>query len=209
MKRLRIHLTYLAVVLVALLAAFPAAAQCDPNGREGQISDVFTGITALEWRMLVEHRNVTLTVSAPCGLAISRTYEKGESPSFDIREIPAENPDGVYQWQLSVSPFVDPAVEKELAAAHESGDGRALEYQLRQKGMLPAGPFRQSGSFTVVRGTIVPPDQKEEGAGGKSIAGVRPASATSAGTCPAAPAVETARLSTIVPAVDRGGSIRP
>jgi hypothetical protein len=208
MKRLRIHVACFTVALVASLAAFPAAAQCN-DGREGVLSDAFVGTTAVEWRMLVEHKAVTLTISAPCGLVVERTYGEGQSPFFDLKEIPAADPDGKYHWSLRISPHVDPALEKELAAAHKNGsDGRELEYQLRQKGLLPAGPFTQSGTFTVFRGSIVPPDEKEEGSGGKLTAGVRPAA--SVDDCPVAsvPAVETARLGTILPAVDRGGSTR-
>jgi hypothetical protein len=208
MNRLRTQIAGSIVALAALLAAFPAAAQCN-DGREGVLSDTFVGSNAVEWRMLVEHKAVTLTISAPCGLVVDRTYKEGESPFFSLKEIPADNPDGTYHWSLRISPHVDPSVEKELAAAHASGnDGRDLEYQLRQKGLLPAGPFTQSGTLTVFRGSIVPPDLKEEGATGKLSAGVRPAA--SAGDCPvtAAPAVQTARLGAILPAVDRGGSTR-
>ena len=207
MNRLRIQITCFAVALLALLAAFPAAAQCD-NGREGVLSDTFLGSSAVEWRMLVEHRAVTLTVSAPCGLVIDRTYEEGKSPSFSLREIPAD-PDGVYTWQLRIAPHVDPEVEKMLMSARESGDDQTIEYELRQKGALPEGPFLQTGSFSVVNGAIVPQDE-EERQSSKLTAGVRPAA--SADNCPhtqAQPAVQTARLSSIAPAVDRGGSTRP
>ena len=150
--RLRNQLASVTVAAIALMAAFPAAAQCE-DGREGVLSDIFVGSTAVEWRMVVEHRAVTLSVSAPCGLDIERTYEEGESPFFDLKEIPAADPDGRYHWSLRIGPHVDPAVEKALAEAHESGDdGRELEYQMRQKGLLPKGPFTQSGTFTVFRG---------------------------------------------------------
>jgi hypothetical protein len=207
MKRLRIQLTCLAVALLALLTAFPAAAQCN-NGREGILSDTFLGASAVEWRMLVEHRAVTLTVAAPCGLVIDRTYEKGESPVFDIREIPANNPDGVYTWQLRIAPNVDPKIEKLLKQARESGNDATIEYELRQEGALPEGPFLQTGSFTVLKGGIVPPDE-EERESGKLTAGVRPAAtADNCPHAPSAPAIRSARLGAIVPAVDGGGSTR-
>jgi hypothetical protein len=199
MKRSKIELTSVALALLALLAAFPAAAQCD-NGREGILSDTFVGASAVEWRMLVEHRAVTLTVSAPCGLVIDRTYDEGKSPFFSLKEIPAD-PDGVYTWQLRVTPHVDPEVEKMLKSAREKGDDQTIEYELRQKGALPAGPFLQTGSFTVLNGGIVPPDEEERQSSSKLTAGVRPAA--SADNCPhtqAVPAVQTARL---------GSSLRP
>jgi hypothetical protein len=215
MNRLRFHLTYVAVALVALLAASPAAAQCN-DGREGILADIAVGSNAIQWRMAVEHKAVTLVVSAPCGLVIERTYDKGDDPLFDLREIPAD-PDGTYHWQLRIVPSVDSGIAKEMAAAHAAGqDGRLLEYQIRQKGLLPEGPFGQSGSFTVVDGRIEPPDEEERSSGGKlraattdSTASVRPASSTECPFAKAAPAVQTARVGSIAAAVDGGGSAHP
>jgi hypothetical protein len=215
MRRLRIHLATLVVILIALATAAPAAAQCN-DGREGILADIAVGSNAIQWRMTVEHQAVTLVVSAPCGLVVERTYDKGEDPLFDLREIPAD-PDGTYHWQLRIDPFVDSGVAKEMAAAHAAGqDGRLLEYQIRQKGLLPEGPFGQSGSFEVIDGSIVDPKEEERSSSGKvrtaisdGAIGVRPAAATDCPFAKAAPAVQTARVASIAPAADGGGSAHP
>ncbi|HEX2164038.1 MAG TPA: hypothetical protein VHM02_08825, partial [Thermoanaerobaculia bacterium] len=214
MRTLRIQATSAAAVAALLLAAFPAAAQCD-NGREGAFALVEHGITNLQWQVDAVYERVTLTVAAPCGLVVERTFGKGEAPFFDLRDVPAD-PDGRYHWQLRIHPPVDPEVAKAMAKAHAEGqDGRELEYELRQKGMLPEGPFTQSGAFRVLRGAVVPPDGKEEGGAQLKASTVTDGAVLPAATadCPfdgaaIRAAAQPARLPEILPAVDRGGSTR-
>jgi len=158
-----------AVALVLMVAPAALAASCCPDEGEGQLAALDYGRSDVRWKMVTENAGVHLTVSSPCGV-FDRTYKEGEDPSFDIGELGPDNPNGTYTWQIRIEPVVDPDVKKALMAARLKGDDKIVK-ELRREGLLPAGPFIQSGQFTVVDGAIVGPGLEEDrGVQGKAAA---------------------------------------
>ena len=158
-----------AVALVLMVAPAALAASCCPDEGEGQLAALDYGRSDVRWKMVTENAGVHLTVSSPCGV-FDRTYKAGEDPSFDIGELGPDDPNGTYTWQIRIEPVVDPGVKKALMAARLKGDDEIVK-ELRREGLLPAGPFIQSGQFTVVDGAIVGPGIEEDrGVQGKAAA---------------------------------------
>ncbi|HEX2254491.1 MAG TPA: hypothetical protein VHQ65_14575 [Thermoanaerobaculia bacterium] len=159
---------------LALLAAPAAWAGPMPDQGEGQLSEVLDNGRTMYWRMLVEHEAVVLTVKTPCG-PIERVLEPGQEIVFDpAEEVYPDDPDGTYTWQVRIVPVVDSAVRKELQRARNQGDDEAVA-NLRRKGLLPQGPFLQTGSFTVREGAIVARGEEEKEGARSKVAAVRSA----------------------------------
>ncbi|HEX2254490.1 MAG TPA: hypothetical protein VHQ65_14570 [Thermoanaerobaculia bacterium] len=128
--------------------------------KAGDVSEVLYDGRAAYWRVFAEHEAVVLTIHTPCG-TIERLYEAGKDPAFSIEELAPDDPDGAYTWQVRIQPVVSPDVRKELARSRATGDEEIVR-NLARKGLLPQGPFVQSGSFRVIDGTIVAPGDAEE-----------------------------------------------
>ena len=134
-----------------------------PDMGEGELADVLDDGRTVLWRLQVEHAAVWLSVSTPCGV-FHRMYKKGEDPKFSIEELAPDNPDGSYTWQIRIEPVIDPEVQAALNKARLTGDTETPK-ELWRKGLLPKGPFIQTGEFLVIRGEIVPGGQQEESGG--------------------------------------------
>lgn len=131
--------------------------------------------TGIEWMVLVDHDQATLSVISPWGDTVTRTFPAGKNPFISAKEL---EDDGVYAFDLVITPRVSDDVKKRLAAAHAAGDdGRKLQ---RQLGVAPT--VSVSGHFTRRDGAIVSRDEKEETDRDGQAAGQTAASATGNGT---------------------------
>jgi hypothetical protein len=141
----------------------------------------------VQWAPQVDYERLVLTVSRPDGAVVRRELAAGGTPVFDVVKDGAG--DGFYRWELRVTPRIDPAIRKELAAARKKGEEEAVAERLRAAGKLPAGSMVQSGSFRVVDGSVVRADLREtrggasgSGSGGSGDPGGKPAAAKAQGT---------------------------
>lgn len=156
------------VLVVAATTPAPATAQvCEPLDN-GRIADVFYEGTALFFDPVVEYTEIVLTITGPCE-DIVRKFGPKDQISFDIREIQRVT-DGQYSWQLSRVAPIDPGVQEDLQAARGTGEEDALWWNYFQKGAIPAGPYIDSGSFTVAKGQIIDPSSGEERQKSASVA---------------------------------------
>lgn len=162
--------------LVAILAPAVAQAQVCAPLDNGRVADPFYEGTVIFWDPVVEFRTMTLTISGPCE-DIVRTFTPKDQVMFDIREI-ERIVDGQYTWTLKREASIDPGLQKKLQEARFSGEEDDLWWDAFQAGKIPAGPYTDSGTFTVERGQIIDPNSGEEksatlagrGAGGASSA---------------------------------------
>jgi hypothetical protein len=124
------------------------------------VADVALGVTSVEWRPLGDFAGAQLRVSGPAGIE-ERSFAEGAMPFFDLREL-AVAEDGLYTWELVMSPRLDAGARRELAAARAEGDTGA-EGRLRSAGALPpAESMIQSGHFRVLGGSIFQPTGEAE-----------------------------------------------
>jgi hypothetical protein len=148
--------------LIALLASAPAAGQvCEPL-QDGRLAGVAYQPTAIVWQPVVEFERMVLTIAGPCEDLV-KAFSRGEAISFDVGEI-QRVADGSYTWELRREAAIDPATRQALADARASGD-ESVWWDLFQAGAIPAGPYVDSGSFTVERGLILDPTEGEEEGG--------------------------------------------
>ena len=159
---LRTSLRRLGIALLIFVCAGSALAFPRPT-IYGQIANTHIEDTVIFWDQFnLEYRRVTVHVTAPCG-DFSRVFKSGETPFFDVAELGSEV-DGAYTYDLVAEPVIDPEVEDQLQSVRGTSEEQEVVQSLWDKGMLPRGPFRQSGFFEVTRGLIVTQDGKEESA---------------------------------------------
>jgi hypothetical protein len=118
------------------------------------------GADAVVWSPEVAFARLVLSVSAPGGQVIERSYAPGETVAFSLFDRAGQlRPDGDYIWELRLVPVLDPATKTALAAARRTGDDTIAE-ALRAAGKLPRVSV-QSGSFAVAGGELVTPGLTE------------------------------------------------
>jgi len=102
------------------------------------------------------HSAVTLTVIGPEGVVFTKEYKSGNSPEFKLNGAKGERlPDGQYTYELRVTPNISTEVKEALAEARVKGNGAEVQNEMRKRGLLPAQPQVQSGSFLVQNGSII------------------------------------------------------
>jgi len=79
-------------------------------------------------------------------------------------------PDGGYNWEMVISPYVDPEVIAEINEFRKKGDfkeANRLKKEFREHGLFPTEKqsrnARQSGFIRIKDGKLVNPTEKEEG----------------------------------------------
>ncbi len=131
------------------------------------------------------HAAVTLTVIGPDGIAFSKEFKSGNSPEFKLNDAKGERfPDGIYTYELRVSPNLSAETKAALKAAREKGNESEVARDMRRKGTLPQS-LVQSGSFMISGGSVIVAGASEEG--------VKQARAIEAPAAPATQAVSTGR----------------
>jgi Chaperone of endosialidase len=98
------------------------------------------------------HAAVTLTVAAPDGQVFTKEFSNGTAPEFKLKDGLG---DGQYIYELRVTPIFGPGVKETLAAARLKGNSDEVQRDLRKRGLVPAQPLVQSGSFAVVNGSVI------------------------------------------------------
>jgi len=159
-RSLRVSPHLVGIVLLVVLCAGSALAFPRPT-IYGQIATTQTDGRAIFWtQFTLEYRRVTVNVTAPCG-DFSQVFKEGETPFFDVSALTGEV-DGTYTYDLVAEPVIDPAVQEQLQSVRGTPEEQEVVQSLWDKGLLPRGPFRQSGFFEVVQGQIVPLNGEEK-----------------------------------------------
>ncbi|MCP5054538.1 MAG: hypothetical protein GY940_45640, partial [bacterium] len=137
----------LVIVFTVLIIGFTgetnwAADKLDKN----PVADVMTGPNGLSWSPKVSYGQLVLTVSGPNGQVISKTFNAGVTPGFDLGDNGMPVLDGSYNYQLTVIPNV-----LNKGGNPQTGDRGNSNATLNgfAKGLT------QSGHFTVQGGSIV------------------------------------------------------
>ncbi|HEX2269555.1 MAG TPA: hypothetical protein VHH35_08475, partial [Pyrinomonadaceae bacterium] len=140
------------------------------------------------------HATATLTVVGPDGEVFTREFQGGNAPEFRLTNKKDERlPDGLYIYELRLTPVFAAGVKDALKAAREKGNEKEVQRDLRKRGQLPSEPMVQSGSFHVVNGTIIVAGASEESPGLRAV-NEQPAAKPATKPAAAAPAVSTARV---------------
>lgn len=147
--------TRLAVVL--LVVAMPTFVFANSVGKPS------AGGSSMSWDIAVSgHDSIVLTVQHD-GEIYTKTFKAGKPVVFNLKDMPSDVPvDGPYDYQLSVVPNIPAGLKRQLEAARATGDEKASQKVFKAAGIVVPQP--QSGTFTVLNGSIVDPYGTEEGA---------------------------------------------
>ncbi|HEY3104807.1 MAG TPA: tail fiber domain-containing protein [Pyrinomonadaceae bacterium] len=146
---------FAAVVLISV--AFTVAGQT-PN--ESNIANVVGGGSGVRWEVGASNNGGTLTITFPDGRSVRKTFRAGSSPQISLGEKNFENlPDGVYVYELQLTPVISPAQKETAAKSRGKDDDPESERAGRKRTGL--APLVQSGSFAVVNGSIITPGAVE------------------------------------------------
>ena len=106
------------------------------------VADVMIGSNGINLLPTVSYARLTVTVSSPDGTVIRKTFDSGVTPYIGLQDL-KECPDGIYTYELRVSPFTDPRIRsgKEFSAAGK-------QMQLRKA-------LTQTGYFSIQGGAII------------------------------------------------------
>jgi hypothetical protein len=116
---------------------------------------------AIDWQVSSSnYDSVEVTVNSPLGETYVRKFAAGKTPSFRVQDLGADVADGVYTYQLRMTPKVSADLKKKLESARKSGDDAAARKLIRESGL--SAP-EQSGAFTIRNGSIVASDLTESG----------------------------------------------
>jgi hypothetical protein len=168
-------LAILGLLLIPTLASAQKAPE--PIGRTQ------AGLDTIEWPLTASGDSVMLTVVSPSDEVYVADFSSGRTPTVRLRDLGFGKvpPDGVYHYELRLTPRISNAVKSQLKAARQANDDVAARRIMRDNGILFTTV--QSGGFVVVNGSIVNPDADEGSVGiGKIKSGATAKSGTAAGS---------------------------
>lgn len=144
------------ILVVILVALFPLSALA--GNEVGKMSGNASGI---DWTVTRnDHESVVLTVVAPDGTRLQKTFNGGQNPSFRTSDLKkGGSTDGTYTYELLLVPRVSGSVKSALKAARASGDDAAVASIMKANGLDKS--VVQSGAFGVSGGAFLDPDAKE------------------------------------------------
>lgn len=155
----RIRRSLLPAVLFLAMLMPPSMFGADPVGRPAG------GGSSIDWVSAISgHESVQLTVLAPDGEVTMKVFPAGRAMTFRLQDLGDEILDGEYNYELIVIPKVSKGVAMQLENARAANDEKAARKVMRDNGL--AVTVAQSGSFTVLNGSIVATDLPEGGSSG-------------------------------------------
>ncbi len=139
------------VVTVAatfLVACFMGMAETEP------IAEVMMGSSGINWMPKVSYDRLILTVSAPDGTVMSKTFKGGSAPYFDLSFFDGKSVvDGSYTYELRLIPHMTRKVRQAGSDTLKAG--------LKDDEGFVQRAWTQNGHFQVQGGSIITPTTQE------------------------------------------------
>ncbi len=153
--------------IVFVLACFNASVSGQTTDERNRLAPISGGGSVVRWDVPTQYSSLTLTVSAPDGQVFRKELKAGAPIEFTLIDKKGSRlADGVYNYELRLTPEIPAEVAKTLKAARAKGgdDDQAAGREMVKRGLLPAQAAVQSGSFTVLRGSVIVAGAVEPGA---------------------------------------------
>ncbi|HWS99585.1 MAG TPA: tail fiber domain-containing protein [Pyrinomonadaceae bacterium] len=149
------------------LACFSVSVAAQTTDENGRLAAVSGSGTSVRWDVSAQYVSLALRVSAPDGLVIRRDFKAGEPVEITLIDREGNRlPDGVYNYELRLTPEVSADVRKAMTAARAKvvdDDDQAPTRDMVKRGLLSAEPLVQSGAFTMLKGSVVVAGGSEDG----------------------------------------------
>lgn len=141
-------------IFAAVTLACLANVVVGQTASDSTIATVTGSGNSARWDITAANSGGTLTISLPDGRSVRQTFRAGASPQVSLGEKHLENaPDGVYVYELRLSPANSAALKDAATKARGRDDDPESERAGRKRVSAPA--LTQSGSFAVVNGSII------------------------------------------------------
>src|ERR1043166_6126607 len=140
-------------VALFLFVGLPATAFAQ-TADDSKLATVNGGGSTIRWEVSAQNAGGTLTITTPDNRSFRRTFRAGGAPEFSLSDKQAEAlPDGVYSYELRLTPVLTAAQKEAMLKARGNDDDPEAERAGRRRPVLPA--MVQSGSFAIVNGSII------------------------------------------------------
>jgi hypothetical protein len=161
------------LMVVMTLCALQYAVMAQVNDK--RVANLSSTGGSVRFEVVSSYSEATLTVAAPDGQVFTRKTKAGAVPEFKALGNKGERlADGLYTYELRLTPVFQAGVKEALAAARSRGDSDAVQRDLRNRGVLPSENLVQSGSFMILNGSVIVAGSLEEGANRVAVAQPRP-----------------------------------
>jgi hypothetical protein len=159
MKTRKYFLTLFSLIFLTCSHAVLAQSSDDKN----RLAGLNSSGQNVRFEVSGPYSSATLTISTPDGQVLRKGFNGGAAPEISLTDKKGERlPDGVYTYELRVDPIFGLGVKEALKAARAKGNEEEVQRDMRKRGVLPTAPTVQSGSFSVINGSIVLPGAFEE-----------------------------------------------
>jgi endosialidase-like protein len=149
--------TLFSALCIALIAACFHATALGQN----KVASMTASGGSVRWDVTASNAGLTVTISAPDGQVFRKESREG-SAEFKLVDDKGERlPDGQYTYELRVVPIISTATKETLSKARAKGNDAEVGRDLRKRGELPT-PLVESGSFSILNGSVVLPGSMEE-----------------------------------------------
>src|SRR6476646_2719251 len=116
--------------------------------------------SSVRWDVSTPNSGLTLIVSAPDGRVFTKTFKGGASANFSIADAQGERlPDGQYSYELRLSASSAPRKDSTSNGRGKEDEPEAVRAARKS---VPAQALVESGSFSIVNGSVVVAGAAEE-----------------------------------------------
>lgn len=130
------------------------------TGQDNKLASISAAGSSVRWDVAAPFASVTMTIAAPDGRVFSKEFAAGSSPQFSLSDKMAL-PDGVYTYELRLTPALSASAKEALKAARGKDD----DPESVRAGRVRAIPqlMVESGSFSILNGALVVAGAQEPG----------------------------------------------
>lgn len=154
MKNPKNLFTALCIALIAVCSYATALGQ-------NKVANMTAGASSVRWDVSTSNAGVIATVSAPDGQVFRKESRYGSVEIKLVDDKGERLPDGLYAYELRVIPVISDSTKETLSKARAKGDDAEVGRDLRKRGLLPT-PVVDSGSFSILNGSVVLPGSMDE-----------------------------------------------
>jgi hypothetical protein len=129
---------------------------------DNKLATVSAAGSSVRWDVAAPNAGLTLIVSAPDGRVFSKDFKGGSSPDFSIADKTERLPDGQYTYELRLTP-ISSATRKDVTSNGRGKDDEPEAVRAARKSEMPGNSMVESGSFSIVNGSVIVAGSLEEG----------------------------------------------